>query len=150
MEKRHITLTAGDKEKLSAMLSKGVVRSRCIPRIKALQLLDEGHNYNEVSKILDVCYPSVLAWANRYREEGLSSLEERARSGRPSKFNGSDAAKVTALACSTPPEGRSQWSLRLLADKLVELSLVETISDTTVGRILKKTNFSPTANVNGA
>jgi transposase len=115
-----------------------------------LQLLDEGRTYGEVSHTLGVCYQSVSTWAARYKAEGLSSLKEKPRGGRPSNFNGEDAAKVIALACSTPPEGHSQWSLRLLADKLVELELVEAISDTTVGRMLKKTNFSPTANANGA
>ncbi len=68
------------------------------------------------------------------------ALEELSRSGRPLKFNGYQRAQVTALACSDPPEGHSQWSLRLLADHLVELDVIDDISHETVGRILKKTD----------
>ena len=149
MKKNHVTLNEEDRQKLSAMLSKGTLQARCIPRIRALQLLNEGQTFGEVSKTLGVCYQSVSIWAARYKTERLSFLKEKPRSGRPPGFSGEDAAKVTALACSTPPPGYSQWSLRLLANKLVELSFVESISDTTVGRILKKTNSSPTENVNG-
>jgi hypothetical protein len=73
-----------------------------------------------------------------------SAIEERPRSGKPPKFSGKQQAKITALACSTPPEGRSRWTLRLLADKVVELELVDDISHKSVGEILKKTNSSLT------
>ena len=69
-----------------------------------------------------------------------TALEELSRCGRPLKFDGYQRAQITALACSAPPEGHSQWSLRLLADQLVELDVVEAISYETVGVILKKTN----------
>ena len=69
-----------------------------------------------------------------------AALEELSRRGRPLKFDGYQCAQVTALACSEPPEGHSQWSLRLLADHLVELDVIDDISHETVGRILKKTN----------
>ena len=71
--------------------------------------------------------------------EGLeAALYEKARPGAPKQFKGNQAAQVTALACSKPPEGYSRWSLRLLADKLVELEYLETISYGTVNRVLKK------------
>ena len=69
-----------------------------------------------------------------------TALEELSRCGRPLKFNGYQRAQITALACSDPLEGHSQWSLRLLADQLVELEVVDDISYETVGVILKKTN----------
>jgi hypothetical protein len=72
-----------------------------------------------------------------------AALEDGKRSGRPSIFDGKARAKITALACSPAPEGYSQWSLRLLADKAVELKLVEDISHTQVGKILKKTTSAP-------
>ena len=76
----------------------------------------------------------------RYVQEGLkAAVEERARPGAPKKFSGKHKAQITALACSKAPEGRSRWSLRLLADKVVELGLVDDISYKTIERTLKKT-----------
>jgi len=81
---------------------------------------------------------------DQYRENGLQALYDRPRSGRPVKIDGEQRAKITALACSTPPEGHAEWSLRLLADKVVELGFSEQISHTHVGTILKKTYSSRT------
>jgi len=67
-------------------------------------------------------------------------LHDQLRSGRPIEIDGTQPAKITALACSTLPEGYAQWSLRLLADKAVELEYCEHISHTEVGQVLKKTN----------
>lgn len=84
--------------------------------------------------------PTIKRIRKSYVEEGLTAaLAEGKCSGRPSIFDGKTRAKITALACSEVPEGYSQWSLRLLADKAVELKLVETISHTEVAKILKKT-----------
>jgi transposase len=82
--------------------------------------------------------------ADQYRENGLQALYDRPRSGRPVKIDGEQRAKITALACSTPPEGHAEWSLRLLADKVVELDFCEQISHTHVRTILKKTSSSRT------
>jgi putative transposase len=83
--------------------------------------------------------------ADQYRENGLQALYDRPRSGRPVKIDGEQRAKITALACSsTPPEGHAEWSLRLLADKVVELDFCEQISHTQVRTILKKTFSSRT------
>ena len=77
-------------------------------------------------------------------------LYDKARTGRPTGLSGEERAKVTALACSKPPEGYAKWSLRLLSDRLVELDIVESISHTEVGRILKKMNCSLTEKSSGA
>jgi putative transposase len=69
-------------------------------------------------------------------------LQDKPRSGRPVEIDGEQRAKITALACSETPDGRGKWSLRLLAEKIVELELCEEISHTQVGKILKKTNYS--------
>lgn len=143
MKKSHLTLNAGDEEILRSLLKKGTVQARKVLRINALLLLSSGLSYGEVANQLGCCYPSVSAWASRYRQSGLSSLEEQPRSGRPPAFSGEELAKVTALACSSAPEGHAQWSLRLLSDRLVELGIVEEISHTTVGRILKKRTSAP-------
>jgi transposase len=70
------------------------------------------------------------------------ALNEKPRSGAPPKINGRIEARLTLLACSEPPEGRSKWTLRLLADKLVEMEVVDSISHMSVQRLLKKMNLS--------
>ena len=150
MKKHHITLSEEDRKTLEDSLTKGSMKVRKQTRIKGLLYLDEGKNYQEISKLLSVNYVTVSAWANSYKLEQLSFLDERPRSGRPIKFDGEDRAKITALACSDAPEGYSQWSLRLLADRIVSLELVEGISYSTVGLILKKMNYNPIENVSGA
>jgi putative transposase len=69
-------------------------------------------------------------------------LQDQLRSGRPVRIDGEQRAKITALACAATPEGRGKWSLRLLAEKIVEMEFCEKISHTQVGKILKKTNYS--------
>ena len=69
-------------------------------------------------------------------------MSEKPRSGAPTKIDGKIQAKITMLACSEPPEGRSKWTLNLLADKLVEMEVVDSISNMTVQRVLKKMNLS--------
>ena len=86
----------------------------------------------------------VSIWAKKYRENGMPGLEDKPIPGRPVTISGADRARITALACSEAPEGHGQWSLRLLAEKAVELEYAEHISHMHVGRILKKTNSNRT------
>jgi len=102
--------------------------------------LDRGQTYTAVSKILKVTIPTLSGWAAKYQESGLQVLQDQPREGRPIEIDGEQRAKITALACSEPPEGYAHWSLRLLADKAVELEYCEHISHAEVGKILKKTN----------
>ena len=95
-------------------------------------------NDNQIHQILNVSQATVIRVRKKFATCGLeAAIEELSRCGRPLTFDGYQRAQVTALACSTPPEGQSQWSLRLLAD---QLGVVETISHETVGVILKKTD----------
>jgi transposase len=103
-----------------------------------------------VAKTVGVVIQTVSIWAGKYKTSGLDVLTDKPMPGRPVGLSGEQRAKITALACSDPPEGYGRWSLRLLADKAVELEYVESISYVGVGRILKKTNSSPTANSSGA
>lgn len=81
---------------------------------------------------------------DHYQGAGLACLQDKARSGRPLQLMGVQLAQITALACSTPPTGYAGWSLRLLADKAVELAYVPHLSHTKAGTILKKTTSSLT------
>lgn len=150
MKKQHISLTTADYDFLVNLLSKGTLKVRKQKRAQALLDLNAGKTYAEVSRSLHVSYPTVMTWAKKYRSSGLDFLEDKPRSGRPVGLSGEERAKVTALACSSPPGGYGRWSLRLLADKLVELEYVESISFKQVGNILKKTTCSRTERNNGA
>lgn len=150
MKKQHIKLSQDDQEFLRGLLSKGSLKVRKQQRAQALLSLHNGKTYQEVSKSLNKSYVTVSGWAKKYNTEGLSFLDDKPRSGRPIGISGEDRAKITAIACSAPPAGHARWSLRLLADKLVELDIVESISFKQVGNILKKMNCSLIEKDNGA
>ena len=88
---------------------------------------------------------TVFNIKRRYLSEGLATaLHDKPRSGKPARISGESRARITALACSQAPEGHARWTLRLLADKAVELGFVESISHNTVKEVLKKTASSRT------
>ena len=149
MKKQHVELTKKDRDYLRDLLSKGELKVRVQKRAMALQMLDRGMSYVWVQNQLDVSNVSLSKWASKYKSSGLTFLKDKPRSGRPVGLSGEERAKVTALACSEPPEGYARWSLRLLADKLVELEYVESISFKQVSNILKKMNCSLTEKNNG-
>ncbi len=140
MKKQHVQLSPFDRESLEALTRQGERTAKAYRRALALLELDRGKTYTEVSKTLQVTIPTLSGWAAKYLEKGLEVLQDRPRSGRPIEIDGKQRAKITALACSTPPEGYARWSLRLLADKAVELGYCEHISHTEVREVLKKTN----------
>ena len=150
MKKQHVQLTEKDSKYLQDLLSKGSLKVRVQKRIMALQMLNKGMSYVAVQEHLNVSNITLSKWAKKYKTSGLAFLKDKARSGRPVGLSGEDRAKITALACSEPPKGYARWSLRLLADKLVELEYVESISFKQVGRILKKMNCNLTEKSNGA
>ncbi|NLG98998.1 MAG: helix-turn-helix domain-containing protein [Chloroflexi bacterium] len=140
MNKEHVKLTETDRTFLEELTKKGELKARAYRRALGLLELDRGKTFTEVAKTLQVSIPSVSSWAKDYRKRGILVIQDQPRSGRPIVIDGQQRAKITALACSEPPEGYAQWSLRLLADKAVELEYVEGISHTEVRTILKKTN----------
>lgn len=140
MKKQHVQLTETDRTYLEALISKGEAKAKIYRRALGLLELDRGKTYTAVSEVIQVTIPTLSGWAADYAANGLKALEDQPRSGRPIEIDGKQRAKITALACSTPPEGHAQWSLRLLADKAVELDYCEHVSHTEVGVILKKTN----------
>ena len=144
MQKHHVQLRAADRVRLEALLAKGNLKARAFKRLTGLLALDRGQTLQAVASTLGVDYNTVATWRDHYQAHGLAGLQEAARSGRPIKIAGSQRAQITALACSTPPAGRAKWSLRLLADKVVELGYGKSISQTQVGNILKKTRSSRT------
>ena len=130
---------------LQKIVESGEDKARKITRCRILLLADQGRTDQEISDALNVCLATIFNIRRRYCQEGLErAISEGARSGQPPKFKGKSLAKITAIACSKPPEGRAKWSLRLLADHVIELDIVETISHVSVRNILKKTNSSLT------
>jgi transposase len=140
MKKQHVQLSPADQVYLETLIRQGEKTAKIYRRALALLELDRGKTYTEVSKILGATIPTISGWAAKYLENGLEVLQDQPRCGRPIEIDGTQRAKITALACSTPPEGYAQWSLRLLADKAVKLGYCEHISHTEVGQVLKKTN----------
>ncbi|MEM1120461.1 MAG: helix-turn-helix domain-containing protein [Bacteroidota bacterium] len=140
MKKQHVELTEEDRIKLEERLSKDTLSAKVRKRILGLLALDRGHSYQAAQKELKTTHITLSTWAKKYKENGLDFLEDKPRSGRPKGLSETDRAKITALACTKAPKGYDRWSLRLLADKAVELEYVEKISHNTVGQILKKTN----------
>ena len=140
MKKQHVTLSEEDRRYLEELLSKGELPAKTYSRGLALLELDRGKTYTSVAETIGASQPTISTWAKNYRQEGLLCLQDKPRSGRPIELDGRSRAKITALACSEAPDGYSQWSLRLLAEKAVELGYCDSISHTQVANILKKTN----------
>lgn len=140
MNKEHVKLTVTDKDYLESIISKGSASVKVFKRATALLELNRGKTLQAVAQTLGVNYNTVAAWRDNYQENRLACLTDALRSGRPVEVVGNQRAKITALACSEAPEGHAKWSLRLLADKLVELEYIESISHTQVSNILKKTS----------
>jgi putative transposase len=137
--KKRLILKKGDRQKLERMTRSGDFKARKLNRCRILLLASQGKKKKEIAEIINVVYQTVSAICERYKEGGLdNALMEKARSGAPSKFTGKQKAKITALACSAAPAGHCKWSVRLLAEQAVELTIVDEISHDTVATILKK------------
>ena len=142
-----VQLSAHQRVRLQGIIRSGKHKARKITRCRILLLADgpNGKTDEEISDVLDVCLATIFNIRRRYSQEGLErAIGEGARSGQPPKFKGRASAKITAIACSTPPDGQARWTLRLLADRIVELKIVESISHQSVSNILKKTNSNRT------
>lgn len=143
MKKQHLNLTASDREQLETLLAKGSLPARSFKRATALCELDRGKTFTDVAATLNLTTVTLAALRDKYSAAGLACLHDAPRSGRPIVIDGTQRAQITALACSDAPEGHARWSLRLLAEKVVDAGFCETISHTMVGTVLKKTLSSP-------
>ena len=138
MQKEHVKLSQTDQDFLTSLLAKGQTSARVFKRATALLELHRTKTLTAVANSLQVSSYTVATWCDNYQASGLSALYDKPRSGRPIEIDGTQRAKVTALACSSPPQGRARWTLRLLADKAVELRYCEHLSHTAAKQILKK------------
>lgn len=138
-----VKLKEEDRDELIRYLRRGSSSARSQTRARILLLADEDRDDNEISEALKVSKSTANRIRKRYCEGGLDlALHEKARSGAPLKIDARIDAQLTLLACSEPPDGRSKWTVRLLADKLVEMEVVDSISHMSVHRLLKKTKLN--------
>jgi transposase len=135
-----VSLTDAERETLLALTKKGSVAARKLTRAHILLQADAEATDDRIAQALHIGTATVERIRKRFVEGGVeAALTERPRPGGKPKLDGKAEATLVAWACSTPPDDRKQWTMQLLADKLIELKLVEAISDETVRRTLKKT-----------
>jgi transposase len=136
-----INLTDDDREMLEQMTRKGSLKARQFKRAMILLKANEGLADPQIMAALNVSRPCVERIRKRFVADGIErALNEDPRPGQKRKLDGRAEATLIATACTEAPEGHAHWTLRLLADKLVKLQVVDTISYETVRRTLKKTN----------
>lgn len=143
MKTAHVSLTPDQVAHLMELTSVGPVAVKTYRRAQALLALHQGLSYAAVATPQRVRYATVWQGGQPFTARGLAMLSDQPRSGRPLQSTGQERAKLTALSCSTAPDGHSQWSLRLLAGKAVELGYCRQLSAASAHGILKKTRSSP-------
>jgi len=145
-----VRLGSEERETLELLVKKGKTQAYRIKHANIMLAVDrDGPDWSdeEAAEAFGCHVNTVANVRQRFVEEGLEAAVERKKQKSPSReriLDGAKEARLIALACSAPPEGRSKWTLQLLADKLVALKVVESVSDQTVRRTLKKTNSSLT------
>jgi len=152
MRKKYtVILTGTERDELMRLIAAGTAPARKLTHARILLKADQspqgaGWVDERIAEAVETSQPTVSRVRKQYVEEGLEAALNRRAPNREyhRKLDGEQEARLIAVSCGEPPKGRARWSLRLLADKLVELEIVEEVSYQTVGRILKKTNSSPT------
>ena len=145
-----VTLTADERQHLAGLLAAGKRSALTLTSARILLKADQadgGPAWEDarIAAALDCGVRTIERIRQRFVEQGLEAALGRKPQDRPSrerKLDGRGEARLIALACSAPPEGRQEWTMKLLADKLVELQVVDAICDETVRRVLKKTRSS--------
>src|SRR5436190_19123319 len=148
MKKYKVTLTAEERLSLSELIAAGKASAQKLIHARILLKADAAPGGPawvdaRIAEAAEVSVATVERVRQRFVEQGFEAALARKKQGRPSrerKLDGAAEARLIALACSPPPDGRARWTLKLLADKLVELEVFEAVSDETVRRALKKTN----------
>jgi transposase len=152
MKKYKVTLTPAERQQLSALIASGQAAAQKLAHARILLKADAAPGGpawadQRIAEAVEASVATVERVRQRFVEQGLDAALLRRKQGRPSRLpvlDGAAEARLIALACSAPPGGRKAWTLRLLADKLVELEVVESVSYETVRQALKKTNSGRT------
>jgi transposase len=148
-----VTLTKEERKTLDAMTRRGKTHARRFIHARALLLCDAGAdgpawNVADVATALGVTSRAIEHLKKRFVEDGIEVALDRKPREKPPRdvvFDGAFEARLITLACSDAPKGHRRWTVRLLADKAVELRFAESVSHMTVQRVLKKTNLSLTS-----
>ncbi len=148
-KKYHVDLSAEERTTLEQLLQRGKASARKLTRVRVLLHADEGLTDEEIATGLNVGLATVERTRRRFVEENLEALNEHPRPGGRRKLNGKQEAHLIALACTPAPRGQAHWTLRLLADQVVELGFAESIARETVRQVLKKTLSSRGATSSG-
>jgi transposase len=151
VRKQHVVeLTDAERRSLLDLTRRGVAAARRLRRARILLLAAEGLPDRRVAEAVGCCVATAENVRRRFAAERLAALDERPRPGAAPKLDAKATATLVGLACTAPPAGRATWTMRLLADRLVELGQVDAVSDETVRRTLKKTTSSPGRRSSGA
>jgi transposase len=150
MKKYKVTLTAEERRQLQGLITTGKAAAKKLTHARILLKADAaeggpGWDDQRIAEATEVSTDTVARARQRFVEHGLEAALTRKKQDRPSrerKLDGRAEARLIALACSAPPDGRKEWTMKLLADRLVELEVVGTLSGETVRRVLKKTRSS--------
>jgi len=146
-----VKLTRQQQQWLQKIVKSGSENARKITRCRILLSADNGKTDVQIAEALDVSPGTIYNVRRRYSQAGIKhAICENPRPGQPAKITGKAMAEITAIACSKAPQGYARWSLRLLAGRIVQLNIVESISYQSVRTILKKTNLSLTSKNSGA
>jgi transposase len=151
MRKKYpVTLTTTEREYLKQLIAAGTAPARMLTHARILLKADQsadgpGWVDDAIAEAVEVSQPTVARVRKQFVEQGLEAALNRRAPRRiyQRKLDGAQEARLIALACSTPPDGFARCSLRLLADRLVELEISEDVSYQTIRRVLKKTNSNP-------
>ena len=141
--RQSITLTDQERQYLQMFVHRGKTNARTLTRARVLLKVAEGWKDQEIIAAFDICQATVTNVCKRYAEGGLEMvLYDKVQQHRRQALTGQQAAHLIAIACSPIPDGHDHWTVRLLADKAVELGFVSSISPDTIHQLLKKTNSS--------
>ncbi len=146
MAKKYIvTLKAGEREELLALIGSGTAKARTLAYARILLKADGGWEDRAICEALDVSIPTIERVRRRFVFEGFETFLKPRRIHRiySRKLDGEQEARVIALVCSSPPEGYARWSLRLLADRVVQLKIVDSISHETIRQVLDDNELKP-------
>lgn len=137
-----VKLSPEERDELQAMISSGKHSAKKILRGRVLLKTDDSWPDRKIAEALEIHVITIERMRQQFVEEGFESFMTRRKSGRKylRKLDGKQEAQLTTIACSQPPEGRARWTLRLLADRMVQLDYVESVSHETVRQVLKKMN----------
>ena len=146
MAKKYVvTLSKEERDQLLALIGSGEAKARTLSHARILLKADEGWRDRDIGKALDISIPTIERVRKRFVFEGFEASLKQRRSRRVyrRKVDGEQEAHIVAVACSAPPEGYARWSLRMLADRIVQMKIIDSVSHETVRHVLDENELKP-------